>query len=45
MLHRLITAQASDAATPWQRFERETPNALWQADFKGHFETLKGAGR
>lgn len=40
--HGLITAQASDAATPWQRFERETPNALWQADFKGHFETFEG---
>ena len=26
----------------WQRFEHETPNALWQADFKGHFETLHG---
>ena len=25
-----------------QRFEHELPNALWQADFKGHFETLKG---
>ncbi len=40
--HGLITAQASDAATPWQRFEREIPNALWQADFKGHFETFEG---
>ncbi len=26
----------------WQRFERETPNALWQMDFKGHFPTLRG---
>jgi hypothetical protein len=26
----------------WQRFEHEFPNALWQADFKGHFETLQG---
>lgn len=26
----------------WQRFEHEAPNALWQADFKGHFETLQG---
>jgi transposase InsO family protein len=40
--HGLITAQASEAATPWQRFERQTPNALWQADFKGHFETFEG---
>lgn len=27
---------------PWQRFEHEMPNALWQVDFKGHFETLQG---
>lgn len=26
----------------WQRFEHEVPNALWQADFKGYFETLSG---
>lgn len=26
----------------WQRFEYELPNALWQADFKGYFETLSG---
>lgn len=40
--HGLISAQASAAATPWQRFERETANALWQVDFKGHFETFEG---
>lgn len=40
--HGLITAAASDAATPWQRFERQEPNALWQVDFKGHFETFEG---
>jgi transposase InsO family protein len=22
---------------PWQRFEQEAPNQLWQMDFKGHF--------
>jgi transposase InsO family protein len=38
----LISVQASEAATPWQRFEHEAPNALWQIDFKGHFETLAG---
>lgn len=39
--HGLIppTAEKDKA---WQRFEHELPNALWQADFKGHFETLKG---
>lgn len=40
--HGLITPEASEAAKPWQRFEREEPNALWQADFKGYFETLEG---
>ena len=37
--HGLITAQASAAAQHWQRFEHETPNALWQIDFKGDFDT------
>ncbi len=40
--HDLITPQASEQHTPWQRFEHEVPNALWQIDFKGYFETLKG---
>lgn len=33
----LITEQASQAATPYQRFEKEYPNEMWQADYKGHF--------
>lgn len=37
--HARISAHHSDAATPWQRFEHEAPNALWQIDFKGHFAT------
>ena len=40
--HGLISAQASEQAQPWQRFEHPQPNALWQMDFKGHFETLAG---
>jgi transposase InsO family protein len=40
--HGLISAQASQAAMPWQRFEHEVPNALWQMDFKGFFETPGG---
>ncbi|MBE7159364.1 MAG: IS481 family transposase [Rhodospirillales bacterium] len=40
--HGLIDSQASDAARPWQRFEHDTPNSLWQIDFKGHFPTLAG---
>lgn len=38
--HQLISPQASEKAQPWQRFEHPQPNALWQIDFKGHFETL-----
>lgn len=37
--HGLITPQASLAAQHWQRFEHAAPNALWQIDFKGDFET------
>lgn len=37
--HGRISEQASQAATPWQRFEHEEPNCLWQIDFKGHFAT------
>jgi len=40
--HGLIDPAASDAARPWQRFEHEAPNALWQIDFKGYFDTLQG---
>jgi len=41
ILHRqgLITPEASAQAQPWQRFEHAHPNALWQIDFKGYFET------
>ncbi len=27
---------------PWRRFEHAAPNALWQADFKGHFAIAQG---
>lgn len=33
----LITRQASLAAQPIKRFEKPRPNAMWQADYKGHF--------
>ncbi len=29
--------------TAWNRFEAPEPNALWQMDFKGHFQTDTGA--
>lgn len=38
--NELITPEASLAATPYVRFEREASNQLWQADFKGHFALL-----
>ena len=40
--HGLIAPEASRAATPWLRFEHDSPNSLWQLDFKGHFPTLAG---
>ena len=40
--HGLITPEASRAATAWQRFEHDAPNALWQIDFKGHFAMRSG---
>jgi transposase InsO family protein len=40
--HGLIVPEASQAATPWQRFEHEQPNDLWQMDFKGWIELTDG---
>ncbi|WP_246678808.1 IS481 family transposase [Mesorhizobium sp. B2-4-17] len=39
---RLTEAGAAQHPGPWQRFERETPNELWQMDFKGHFAIHSG---
>jgi len=39
--HGLIRPPEPDPRS-WQRFEHDSPNALWQADFKGHFNTLRG---
>ena len=41
--HELIEKQASQAATPYQRFEKSQPNEMWQADFKGHFRMENGS--
>jgi transposase InsO family protein len=38
----LIAAAESIKHAPWERFERKTPNELWQMDFKGHFATASG---
>jgi transposase InsO family protein len=42
--HGLIDPHESAQRVPWQRFEHEHPNSLWQMDFKGDFPTLE-AGR
>ncbi len=36
--HLIDPAESFDIE-PWQRFEHEAPNRLWQMDFKGHFAT------
>lgn len=40
--HGCIDAAASLASRPWQRFERQAPNELWQIDFKGDFALAQG---
>ena len=35
----LVDPQESTKHRPWQRFEHDAPNRLWQMDFKGHFAT------
>ena len=37
-----IDPEASEAATPYKRFEHSRPNDLWQMDHKGDFEMLDG---
>ena len=38
----LIDPQESEKRTPFIRFERQSPNELWQMDFKGHFKIEDG---
>lgn len=38
----LISKEASDASTPYKRFEKSYPNEMWQADFKGFFTMGNG---
>jgi transposase InsO family protein len=40
--NRLTEASAAEHPGPWQRFERSSPNELWQMDFKGHFAIHSG---
>jgi transposase InsO family protein len=39
---RLTEAGLAEHPGPLRRFERESPNELWQMDFKGHFATHAG---
>jgi transposase InsO family protein len=41
--HGKLEQRAIEHPGPYQRFEREQPNELWQMDFKGDFAT--GSGR
>ena len=38
----LISKEASLAATPIRRFEKEQPNEMWQADYKGYITMANG---
>jgi transposase InsO family protein len=40
--HQRVDWRASSKHRPFQRFEREAPNQLWQMDFKGHFALGNG---
>ena len=40
--HGRIEDTASAGHKPFERFERATPNELWQMDYKGHFATATG---
>lgn len=40
--HGYVSPQATKAAEHWCRFERQSPNELWQMDFKGHFAMAYG---
>ena len=40
--HGCIDPEESAKHKAWNRFEAQAPNALWQMDFKGHFEAAEG---
>ena len=39
--HELVDPAEAARHRPYQRFEHDAPNRLWQMDFKGHFATEK----
>lgn len=40
--HGRLDPEESRKHRPWQRFEADKPNDLWQMDFKGHFAMTDG---
>jgi transposase InsO family protein len=40
--HGKLEQRAGEHPGPYQRFERDRPNELWQMDFKGHFPLSRG---
>lgn len=40
--HGRVVPPAGKPGTPWQRFEKEAPNVMWQMDFKGHMPLGRG---
>lgn len=42
VLKRRGLVDTQQAHAPWIRFERTSPNQLWQMDFKGHFALQRG---
>ncbi len=37
-----ISAESSEAHTPWKRFEKDKANEMWQMDYKGNFGLANG---
>lgn len=37
--HQLLDPTEREKHQPWQRFEHDAPNRLWQMDYKGYFKT------
>jgi transposase InsO family protein len=40
--HERVNPATTRQHRPWQRFEQDAPNRLWQMDFKGHFAIAHG---
>lgn len=40
--HGALDEDEAARHAPWRRFEHAAPNALWQADYKGHFAIADG---